>query len=98
MVVVSESVLKHILRKHRDFAKLMGLESIEALEKIIRWGCRGTRRSIRGFARQQSTSLKKIDELHVNVVVVNDRVKTAYLIGPETYRRLRERRWVRRLY
>jgi len=37
MVVVSESVLKHVFRKHRDFAKLMGLESIEALEKIIRW-------------------------------------------------------------
>jgi 3-keto-L-gulonate-6-phosphate decarboxylase len=97
MVVVSESVLKHILRKHRDFVKLMGLESIETLEKIIRWVVEAPDEV---YADLLGTKyfLKKIDELHVNVVVVNDRVKTAYLIGPETYRRLRERRWVRRLY
>jgi hypothetical protein len=42
--------------------------------------------------------LKKINELYVNIIIADDRVKTAYLISPKTYHRLRERKWVQRLY
>jgi hypothetical protein len=31
--------------------------------------------------------LKKINELYINVITADDRVKTAYLISPKTYHR-----------
>lgn len=35
MIVISEDVLKHILRKHRDITRLMGIENVEELRKLI---------------------------------------------------------------
>ncbi|RLE95802.1 MAG: hypothetical protein DRJ57_06245 [Thermoprotei archaeon] len=40
--------------------------------------------------------LKKIDERWINVVVAKDAVKTAHVL--RTYRKLRGRRWLQRLY
>ncbi|MEM3078146.1 MAG: hypothetical protein QXR38_01460 [Nitrososphaerales archaeon] len=42
--------------------------------------------------------LKKVDELYINVVIIGDVMKTAYLISPKTHYRLRKKRWVQRLY
>lgn len=39
-----------------------------------------------------------VDELYLNVVVIGNSVKTAYLIGKRTYARMRKARWLRRLY
>jgi hypothetical protein len=35
MVIISEYVLKHILRRHRDIARLMNIEDIGRLKEVI---------------------------------------------------------------
>ncbi|MCC6004557.1 MAG: hypothetical protein LM590_09470 [Thermofilum sp.] len=72
MVAASESALKHTLRKHRGFAKL-----VEVASRHLRRFTLGCRDADEVYADLLGTKyfLKKIDELHVNVVVVNDRVK-----------------------
>jgi len=37
--------------------------------------------------------LRRINDLWINVVVVSGAVKTAYLIGLKSYKRLKEKRW-----
>ena len=35
MVIVSENALRHVLRKHRDITRFMGVKNLEELRKII---------------------------------------------------------------
>lgn len=39
--------------------------------------------------------LKKVNDLWLMVVVLEDEVKTAYLISPKTYKRFSSKRWAR---
>jgi hypothetical protein len=97
MVIISENVLRHILRRHRDIARLMNVENARELEKVIA-NVVETPDEVYVDLFNVKYFLKKINELYINVVVVNDTVKTAYLISSKTYHRSRERRWAQRLY
>jgi hypothetical protein len=97
MVIISENVLRHILRRHRDIARLMNVENARELEKVIANVVEAPDEVYVDLFNVKYF-LKKINELYINVVVVNDTVKTAYLISSKTYHRLRERRWAQRLY
>ncbi len=97
MVIVSEYVLKHILRKHRDITRLMGIENVEELRKLITSVIEkpdGT--YVDTFGTKYF--LKKTDELYFNTIVAGDSVKTAYLISAKSYKRFKEKKWVQRLY
>lgn len=95
MATISGNVLKHVLRRHRDFARVLGVGSVEELRRVI-VDVVEVPDEVYVDLFDIKYFLKKINELYVNVIVVNDRVKTAYLIGSKTYHRLRERKWVRR--
>ncbi|MEM3713290.1 MAG: hypothetical protein QXR97_07130 [Thermoproteota archaeon] len=97
MTIVSDNVLRHILRKHRDTTRLMGVRDIEELRKII---ISVIKEPDEAYMDKFDTKyfLKKIDELYVNTIVVEDSVKTAYLISTKSYKRFRERKWVQRLF
>jgi hypothetical protein len=97
MVIISEYVLKHILRRHRDIARLMNIEDIGRLKEVILNIVEAPDEVYMDLFNIKYF-LRRIDELYVNVVVSNDRVKTAYLISSKTYHRLRGKRWVQRLY
>ncbi len=97
MIRVSERTLKHILSKHRDFTVLLGVSSIGELKRLI---MDTVTNPSEAYADRHGVKyfLKKIDEHWINVVVAKDAVKTAYIIGLRTYRKLRGRRWLQRLY
>ncbi len=96
MVVISENVLRHILRRHRDLTRLMGVKSVEELKEILTNVVEAPD-EVHVDLLNVKYFLKKIDALYLNVIVVNDAVKTAYLISSKTYNRLREKRWVQHL-
>lgn len=77
--------------------KLMGIRNVEELRKII---TSVIEEPDEVYADTFGTKyfLKKIDELYVNTVVVEDSVKTAYLISTKSYQRFREGKWVQRLF
>ncbi|MCP8313069.1 MAG: hypothetical protein H3Z53_01670 [archaeon] len=97
MVIISKNILKHVLRKHRDIAKLIDVKGVEELRRIIADVVENPDEAYMD-ALDVKYFLKKIDELYINIVVLNDTVKTAYLISPKTYYRLRRKKWVQRLY
>jgi hypothetical protein len=64
----------------------MNIKSIEELEKLI-LGVVEAPDEIYMDLFNVKYFLKKINELYINVIISDDRVKTAYLISPKTYYR-----------
>uniref|UniRef100_A0A7C4FCW5 DUF4258 domain-containing protein n=1 Tax=Thermofilum pendens TaxID=2269 RepID=A0A7C4FCW5_THEPE len=64
----------------------MVVESLEKLGKVIRWVVEAPDEVYTDLLGAKYFR-RSAGQLYVNVVVVGDRVRTAYLIGCETYRR-----------
>ncbi|MEM4970838.1 MAG: hypothetical protein QXE01_06260 [Sulfolobales archaeon] len=85
---IPDRVLKYIMSKHRDLTVMLSMRSVDELRQLIK-------RILESLDEVYSDAygvkylLKKIDEHWVNVVVAEDALKTAYIIGVKTYRRLR---------
>jgi len=94
-VAVTEDVVDHVVRKHSEMLSLLGLTR-EDFVKLLRGVLEGPD-DVYVDACDFKYFLKKMDDLHLNVIVGEGTVKTAYLISQKTHFRMRKKRWLRRL-
>ncbi len=94
MVRVSQATLKHIFEKHQDLIRVLGIDSLEKLrEVIVRIVEKPDEIYVDAGRNDVKYYLKKLDDEWITVILVGDEVKTAYLIGLESYRKFRRKRW-----
>jgi len=92
---ISQSVLLHIFNKHKDLVKKLSVNSPEMLKQTL-MNILKKADEVYVDAFEVKYYIKNINNLHINVVVKDDEVKTAYLLSTKTYNRMRRRRWIRR--
>lgn len=95
-IILSAEVIDHIVRKHPQMVSAVGF----AREQLVSYLTRALEDPKEVFLDTLGSRhfIMEVDELYLNVVVIGDSVRTAYLIGKRTYARLRKARWLRRLY
>jgi len=93
-VRVSDKVIKHVFKRHRDWIKMLGLSSEEVRNFLVRVLSRldevcgdKVRSDVKYF-------LRGLNDKFLCIVVVDDEVVTAYLINLEKYVKYRIRRWI----
>ena len=94
-VILTEGIIAHIVRKHSEILSLLSLDRqgfVELLHSALK-----EPNEVYADAYQSKYFLKKLDNLHLNVVVSEGIVKTAYLISGKTYSKMRKKRWLQRL-
>ncbi len=92
--IISRDTLKHIFEEHRDLVELLNLYTLEDLRRLLLNTLRSPDEThVDRFRNDVRYFLKKIDDLWINVVVVRNSVKTAYLLGSRSYRKFAEKRW-----
>jgi hypothetical protein len=93
-VRISEWVVRHIMKRHRDWVGMLKLDSeigvrnfiMRVLSKPDEVHMDRVRNDVRYF-------LKRLDDKFLCIVVVGDDVVTAYLLNREKYGRYKVRRW-----
>ena len=91
---VSESTLRHIYEEHEDLIETLKLKSLTELREVIMSVLRDPHEVYADTRRDDVRYyLRKINDLWINVIVVSGTVRTAYLIGLKSYKRLKEKRW-----
>jgi len=92
--VISKDALRHVWRKHPDLARILGLGDVEdLLRQIMQVLENPDEIHVDRFRSNVKYYLKKIDDLWINIILVDNIIKTAYLISFKSYRKFRERRW-----
>jgi hypothetical protein len=94
-IAVTEDVVDHVVRKHSETLSLLGLtreDFVKLLRRVLE-----EPDEVYVDAYDFKYFLKKMDDLHLNVIVGEETVKTAYLISQKTHFRMRKKRWLRRL-
>ncbi len=94
-IEVPDEVTEHILTKHQDVVKKLNVRNVDELRQIIIDAVSRPDEVYTDRYRVSKYFLKKIDEKHwLNVVVQRNVVKTAYIIGPKTYKKFKRRQWL----
>lgn len=93
---VSDNVVKHVFKRHRDWVNMIGLRSVEDVktfmmdvlkrpDEVYRDNFNG---NIRYFLRRIS------DDYWLCVITMGSEARTAYLINQKKYSRYRVARWL----
>ena len=92
---ISQGILRHIFIKHKDLAKALGAKNTEELYDKLK--------NLIEHADDIYTDVftaryyvKKINELHVNIIIYGNVVKTAYLLSHKTYNKMKRKKWVQK--
>lgn len=94
---LSKNTIRHIWDKHRDLVEMLEARSPTELEEAI---MRVLERPDEVYGNKYRDNVKyylrKLNNHWVNIVLIGDTVKTAYLIGLKSYMKFRERKWCQR--
>lgn len=96
LITITSEVIEHVERKHPQMVSLARLNGERLLSSVIRTLEKPDEVFV--DARHARYFLMKMDDLYLNVIVTNDIVKTAYLMGERTHKRMEKTRWLRRPY
>ena len=92
--IIPKSVLNHIYDEHKDLVETLKIRSImelrEAIANILQ---NPDKTHVDRFKNNVKYYLKRINNLWVNIILEDNTVKTAYLIGSKSYRKFKEKRW-----
>ena len=93
---ISSDTLTHIWKKHWDLVKTLEVRDLEELLEMIMQILEHPDEVYEDRVRSDIRYyIRRIDDFWVNVVLMGDTVKTAYLISLKSYRKFREKRWYR---
>lgn len=91
---IPEITLRHVYEEHQDLIEVLKVKDIIDLRNVLKNILKNPDEvHIDRFRSNVRYYLKKIDDLWVNVVLVGNVAKTAYLISHKSYRRFKEKRW-----
>jgi len=94
LINISENTLRHIYEKHEDLVKILRVRDVEELKEVILDVLQDPDEIYEDkYKNYVKYYLKKINALWINVVLVHNTVKTAYLISSKSYRKFKEKRW-----
>jgi len=91
----SQAILKHIYEKHKDLIKILNIKNIDELKTIIinvLW--KPDEIYLDKYRSNVKYYLKRINDLWINIILIGNIVKTAYLISSKSYKRYRDKRWL----
>jgi len=95
-IQIPKRVIKHILKRHRDWVSMLSLSSESDVEKFLLHALKSFSEVYRDrFRRDVEYYLVKLDKHYLCIVVVKGVIVTAYLINREKYEKYRARRWTR---
>jgi len=94
-IAITEDVVDHVIRKHSEILSLLGLTR-KGFVKLLRSALEEPNEAYVDVYDSRYF-IKRLNDLYLNVVVSEETVRTAYLISPKTYSRMRRKRWLRRL-
>jgi hypothetical protein len=93
-VRISEWVVRHIMKSHRDWVGMLKLDSeIDVRNFIMRVLSKPDEVHMDRIRNDVRYFLKRLDDKFLCIVVVGDDVVTAYLLNREKYGRYKVRRW-----
>lgn len=95
-LVLYNETIDHILRKHQEMLSILNLKKNDLIKLII--NTLENPHQVYIDIRGGKYFLKKCNDLYFNVIVHENIIRTAYLIGSKTYLRMVKRRWLQRLY
>ena len=95
-ITIASEVIDHVERKHPQMLSVARLNGEKLVSSVIR--TLENPNEVYVDAHNARYFLRKMEELYLNVIVRGDIVKTAYLMGERTHRRMEKTRWLRRLY
>ena len=92
---LSDDVLEHIATKHPDTILMLGT-SIAGLQRLI---SDSIAEPTEVYTDDSGADyfLRSVGLYYLNVIVVNETVRTAYLISTRTHLKMKKKRWLRRL-
>jgi len=93
---VSWSTLRHVFTKHKDLVKALGVRDLKELYDKLKISIEHAD-EVYADMFNVKYYIKKLNELYANVIVYGNVVKTAYLLSPKTFNRMRRKRWIRKL-
>jgi len=96
LITVPDEVVDHVVRKHPEMLSLVGFMKERLISSIVQTLKKPT--EVYLDVRRSRYFLRKLNDLYLNVIVVEDRVKTAYLMGERTYTKMGRMKWLHRLY
>jgi len=98
-IKVPENAIKHIMKRHKDWIKMLGLEDVEEIRRLINEIISQPDEVYKdNIRRNVKYYLRKLDDKFLCVIVRNDEVATAYLINWEKYNKYRVKRWSLNLF
>jgi hypothetical protein len=93
-VRISEWVVRHRMKRHRDWVGMLKLDSeIDVRNFIMRVLSKPDEVHMDRIRNDVRYFLKRLDDKFLCIVVVGDDVVTAYLLNREKYGRYKVRRW-----
>jgi hypothetical protein len=95
-ITITDEVIDHIQRKHPEMLSSEGFTREQLFSSILQTLEKPSEVYLDG--RRSRYFLRKLNQLCLNIIVVRDTVKTAYLMGERTYARMGKIKWLRRLY
>ena len=96
-IVILHTLYLHVRERHRDLLRKLNIQSIDQFINIIR---RVLINPSEVYIDDKGSIyyLLRINDLYLNVVVAENVVRTAYLLGMDSYYRMRYRRWRIKIY
>lgn len=96
-VVILYVLYHHVRRRHRDFLKRLNIQSLDQFINIIK---RVLVSPSEVYVDDKGSIyyLLKTNNFYLNVVVAEGVVRTVYLLGMDSYYRMRYRRWRIKIY
>jgi hypothetical protein len=94
--VIPEEVLKHVIRKHGvGFSRVLGINRLDLLKRLLEEALINPDEvHMDSYNPSIKYFLKKVDGLWLTIIVLENEVRTAYLISSKTYKRFVARRWL----
>lgn len=96
-IEVSSTLYFHVKKRHLDVFKVLGVSDensfVQAVGKVVRGP-----NEVYSDGAGTLYYLCKVNDLYVNVIVFKNSIKTVYLLSLRSYRRMRFKKWLFKIY